>query len=215
MESIVKIKLIVLVLVLFSYSYPAEPEAKIVKGIQQTYEQMKYLTADFSQVEQFKLTGTQNETGGKIYVKGGLKFRLETEDQTVVTDGKTVWTYSVMNNQVLVDRVKEGEGSLLPRDLLFKYPQEYYATLLEETKIDGEKYYLLKLDPREGIHGYIKTMKMWVHVKSYFISRIEFTDFNNNISILEIRQVDTKTELSDSLFIFTPTPEMQIVDLRF
>jgi outer membrane lipoprotein carrier protein len=215
MELNVKIKMIFLAVILFSCTHAAEPVARIVKGIQQTYEQMKNLTADFSQVEQFKLTGTQNETEGKIYVKGGIKFRLETQDQTVVTDGKTVWTYSVLNNQVLVDRVKAGEGSLLPRDMLFRYPQEYFATLLDETSIGGEKYYLLKLDPREGVHGYIKTMKMWVHTKSYLISRIEFTDFNNNISILEIRQVDSKTVLADSLFIFVPTPEMQVVDLRF
>ena len=209
-----KIKILIMAALFYSFSYSAESISKIVKEIQQTYEKINNLTADFSQMEQFNLTGTQNETRGKIYVKGGIKFRLETEDQTVVTDGKTVWTYSVMNNQVLVDRVKEGEGSLLPRDLLFKYPRDYYATLLEETKIGGEKYYLIKLDPKEGVQGYIKTMKMRVHAKSYIISRIEYTDFNNNISILEIRQADTTINLPDSLFIFKPAPEMQVVDLR-
>jgi len=203
-----------LVMLLCSWCYPAESITKIIRELQKKYEQIENLSAEFSQIEQFKLTGTENETTGRIYIKNGIKLRLETDDQTVVTDGKTVWTYSIMNNQVLIDRVKEGEGSLLPRDLLFKYPRDYYATLLDVVKIDDEKYYNIKLDPREGIHGYIKTMKMWVHTKSYLIARIEYTDFNDNVSVFEIRKADTATPLSDNLFTFEPGKDMQVVDLR-
>jgi len=194
--------------------YPAESITRIIKELQKKYEQIANLSADFNQIDQFKLTGSENQTSGKIYIKNGIKFRLETDEQTVVTDGKTVWTYSRMNNQVLIDRVKEGEGSLLPRDLLFKYPRDYYATLLEETKIGGEKFYCIKLDPKEGVQGYIKTMKIWVHTKSYIISKIEYIDFNNNVTVFEIRKADTTTVLSDSLFLFEPGSEMQVVDLR-
>jgi chaperone LolA len=201
-------------MLLYAWSYPAESIAKIIKELQKKYEQIENLSAEFNQLEQFQLTGSATETSGKIFIKNGIKFRLETDDQTVVTDGKTVWTYSTMNNQVLIDRVKEGEGSLLPRDLLFKYPRDYYATLLDVVKVDNEKYYLVKLDPREGVHGYIKTMKMWIHTKSYLIAKIEYTDFNDNISVFEIRKADTATPLSDHLFIFEPGQDMQVVDLR-
>ena len=201
-------------MLLYAWSYPAESITKIIKELQKKYEQIDNLSAEFTQIEQFKLTGSENETGGRIYIKNGIKLRLETEDQTVVTDGKTVWTYSVMNNQVLIDRVKEGEGSLLPRDLLFKYPRDYYATLLDVVKIDNEKYYNIKLDPKEGIHGYIKTMKMWIQTRSYLITKIEYTDFNDNVSVLEIRKADTNTNLPDNLFTFVPGRDMQVVDLR-
>ncbi len=209
-----KIKILFFVMLLYAWSYPAESISKIIKELQKKYEQIDNLSAEFTQIEQFKLTGSENETGGRIYIKNGIKLRLETDDQTVVTDGKTVWTYSVMNNQVLIDRVKEGEGSLLPRDLLFKYPRDYYATLLDVVKIDNEKYYNIKLDPKEGIHGYIKTMKMWIQTRSYLITKIEYTDFNDNVSVLEIRKADTTTNLPDNLFTFVPGRDMQVVDLR-
>jgi outer membrane lipoprotein carrier protein len=209
-----KIKILFFVMLFYAWSYPADSISKIIKELQKKYEQIGNLTAEFTQIEQFKLTGTENKTGGRIYIKNGIKLRLETEDQTVVTDGKTVWTYSAMNNQVLIDRVKEGEGSLLPRDLLFKYPRDYYATLLEVVKIDNEKYYNIKLDPKEGVHGYIKTMKMWIQTSSYLIAKIEYTDFNDNVSVLEIRKADTTTNLPDNFFIFEPGQDMQVVDLR-
>jgi outer membrane lipoprotein carrier protein len=209
-----KVRILILVLLGFSGAFTAESISKIIKELQKRYEQIVNLSADFQQIEQFKLTGSENETNGKIYIKNGVKFRLETDEQTVVTDGKTVWTFSRMNNQVLIDRVKEGEGSLLPRDLLFKYPRDYYATLLEETKIGSEKYFCIKLDPKEGVQGYIKTMKMWVNTKTYIIAKIEYSDFNDNVSIFEIRRADTATVLPDSLFVFKPAAGMQVVDLR-
>jgi outer membrane lipoprotein-sorting protein len=201
-------------MILYAWSYPAESISKIVKELQKKYEQIENLSAEFVQIEQFKLTGTENETSGRIYIKNGIKLRLETDDQTVVTDGQTVWTYSVLNNQLLIDRVKEGAGSLLPRDLLFKYPRDYYATLLDVVKIEDEKYYNIKLDPKEGVHGYIKTMKMWINTRTYLIAKIEYTDFNDNVSVFEIRKADTSTPLADNLFTFVPGPDMQVVDLR-
>ncbi len=205
--------IILMVVCLISISNGADVK-KIVKEIQDRYEDIAYLSATFIQSEEYKLTGSRNETRGKIYVKDGIQYRLETEDQIIVTDGKSVWTYSPMNNQVLIDRVKEGDGSLLPRDLLFKYPRDYIATLVDEQSIDGKKYYVLKLDPKEGVYGYIKTMKIWVDTKSYIISTIEYQDFNENISSFEVQQIDTRTSLPEELFHFEIKEGMEIVDLR-
>ena len=110
--------------------------------------------------------------------------------------------------------MKEGDGSLLPRDLLFKYPRDYMATLIDEQTIDDNKYYVLKLDPKEGVYGYIKTMKIWVNTKSYMISTIEYQDFNENVFKFEVQQVDTQTTLPDNLFRFDIKEGMEIVDLR-
>lgn len=186
----------------------------VIKKIQDKYDDLEYLSADFVQTEQFKLTGSRNETKGKIFVKDGVQYRLETEDQSVATDGTTVWTYNKFTNQVLIDRVKEGDGSLLPRDLLFKYPRDYMASLLDKEKVDGRQYYILKLDPKEGIYGYVKSMKIWVDIKTYIISKIEYNDFNDNTSIFEIQQIDIEKKLPDGLFKFQIKEGMDVVDLR-
>ena len=186
----------------------------VIKKIQDKYDDLEYLSADFVQTEQFKLTGSRNETKGKIFVKDGVQYRLETEDQSVATDGTTVWTYNKFTNQVLIDRVKEGDGSLLPRDLLFKYPRDYMASLLDKEKVDGRQYYILKLDPKEGIYGYVKSMKIWVDIKTYIISKIEYNDFNDNTSIFEIQQIDIEKKLPDGLFRFQIKEGMDVVDLR-
>ena len=188
----------VILLAFIATAFADESASKILKKIVKKYDKIDNLTAEFIHTEYFKLTGSKNETTGKIYIKNGVKYRLVTEDQEIVTDGKIVWTYSPFNNQVLIDNVKEGDGSLLPRDLLYKYPKEYYAILLEELKIGKEKYYLLKLDPKENVHGFIQTMKIWVNTKSYIISKIEYTDYKDNLSSFEISKIDTETKLMEN-----------------
>lgn len=201
-------------LLLFSGILAAQDVKDIVKEIQEKYEDIEYLSADFIQIEQFKLTGSRSETKGKIFIKDGIQYRLETEDQSIATDGKSVWTYNKFTNQVLIDRVKPGDGSLLPRDLLFKYPKDYMASLFDKEKIDGRQFYILKLDPKEDVYGYVKSMKIWVDSKSYIISKIEYNDFNDNTSMFEVREIDTEKKLPDGLFIFQIKEGMDVVDLR-
>ncbi len=208
-----KTKIMLIVCLFFAIS-SAQSVEDIVEEIQERYEGLENLSAEFKQVEIFQLTGSKNETTGKIYVKNGTQYRLETEDRIIVTDGVTVWTYSMFNNQVLIDRVKKNDVSVLPRDLLFKYPRDYYSSLLRTEDYEDEEHYVLKLDPKEEIHGYIKSMKIWVNSDSYLISKIEYTDFNENNSTFAIRKIDIKKNLQESLFKFEVPEGVEIVDLR-
>jgi chaperone LolA len=208
-----KTKIALLFLSLFTFSF-AQSVDDIVEEIQERYEDLENLSAEFKQVEFFQLTGSKNETVGKIYVKNGTQYRLETEDRVIVTDGVNVWTYSMFNNQVLVDRVKKNDASVLPRDLLFKYPKEYYSSLLTTEDYKDEEHYILKLDPKEETHGYIKTMKLWVNSDNYLISKIEYMDFNDNSSSFAIEKIDIDTDLKESFFKFQVPEGVEIVDLR-
>jgi len=155
----------VLIFILFLSFTPniiAQDIEDIIEEVQEAYDEMKDMSAVFKRVESFKLTGTISETVGKIFIKDGEKYRFESDDQTIVTNGETVWTYNAINKQVIVDRVRKNSGAMLPRDMLFKYPKEYYSTLLKKEKLGDLDIFVLKLDPRENTHGYIKSMKIWV-----------------------------------------------------
>lgn len=203
-----------MITIVFAVSAWAQSIDDIVEELQERYEDLQNLSAEFVQSEHFQLTGSTNETRGKIYVKNGIRYRLETEDRTIVTDGQSVWTYSIFNNQVLVDRAKKNDGALLPRDLLFKYPRDYYASLLDEVDYNGDDHYIVKLDPKEETQGYIKTMKIWVNTETYLISKIEYTDFNENTSTFAIQKIDIEKVLPDSLFNFQVPEGVEVVDLR-
>lgn len=86
--------------------------------------------------------------------------------------------------------------------------------MLEEVEIEGTDYYVVKLDPKEGVYGYIKSMKIWVDENAYIIHKIEYTDFNDNVSMFEVQKVDIEKKLPDGLFKFRIKEGMEVVDLR-
>lgn len=196
------------------FSIAKQDESEIIEEVQDVYEDLEYLSAEFIQQDEFKLTGSVNETRGKIYIKDGVQYRLVTEDQTIVTDGKIVWSYSQHSNKVIIDYVKEGDASLLPRDMLFKYPKNYYATLLDEEKYEDNSFYVLKMTPKTEVYGYIQSMKIYVNSDTYLIEKLEYTDLNNNTSSFKIEKLDTVSELSDSLFTYEIPPGSEVIDLR-
>jgi len=207
----------VLIFILFLSFTPniiAQDIEDIIEEVQEAYDEMKDMSAVFKRVESFKLTGTISETVGKIFIKDGEKYRFESDDQTIVTNGETVWTYNAINKQVIVDRVRKNSGAMLPRDMLFKYPKEYYSTLLKKEKLGDLDIFVLKLDPRENTHGYIKSMKIWVEDDEWLIHRIETTDLNDNTSTFEISGIVIDQNLKDTFFMLSPNEDMNVVDMR-
>ena len=81
-------------------------------------------------------------------------------------------------------------------------------------EIEDVEYYVIKMDPRENIHRYIKSMKIWIDEDTYLIHKLEYTDFNDNTSYFEIKNIDTKTRLDDSLFSFKAPEGVEVVDMR-
>ncbi len=186
----------------------------IIEEVQEKYEEIEDISATFKRIESFKLTGTISETIGKIYIKDGVKYRFESDDQSIATNGETVWTYNSISKQFIIDRVRKNSGALLPRDMLFKYPKEYYSTLLREEKMNDKDIFVIKLDPRESVHGYIKSMKIWVEDDEWLIHKIETTDLNDNTSTFEISNIVLDKGLKDDFFKLNATDDMNVVDLR-
>ncbi|HGY55371.1 MAG TPA: outer membrane lipoprotein carrier protein LolA [Caldithrix abyssi] len=206
--------LIALSIFIFSINLLAEDVNDIIENVQETYEDMDYLSATFKQIQTFRLTGSVSETVGKIYVAHGEKYRFESENQVIATDGKTVWAFNRNTNQLLIDNVRENSSILLPRDLLFKYPKKYFATLVKTEENNGAKMYVIKMDPKEDVYGYVKSMKIWVEDDTWLIRKIETIDLRNNSSTFEITDMDTKTKLSDKLFSIYADENVEVIDRR-
>jgi len=192
----------------------AQDVSDIIENVQDTYDDMDNLSASFVQVQTFKLTGSKTETDGTIYVKNGKKYRFESEDQVIVTDGKDVWTYNAVSRQLLIDHVRENSGAFLPRDLLFKYPKTHYATLLKTEAGKKNKIFLIRLDPKEDGQGFFKNIKIWVEDKTWLIHNIETTDLSGNSSMFIIKNLDTNTKISDEMFLFKAPKGADVVDMR-
>ena len=144
-----RLYIVVIVFMFISSSLLAQDAQEIIQKVQSNYKSIKDAKATFSQSTKPK-SGKSQSTSGTIYIQKENKYRIETKEQTLVTDGVTTWSYSPKKNQVVIDNYKEGGNTFSPNKYLFDYPENFYSDLDGEETISGKDCFVLKLSPRSS-----------------------------------------------------------------
>ncbi|HKJ68027.1 MAG TPA: outer-membrane lipoprotein carrier protein LolA [bacterium] len=172
------------------------------------------LRVSFQQIFEWKLTGNVEDVRGEMMLDGLDKFRITTPDQTIVSDGQTMWTYSRLENQVLIDNVQKDSQTLMPKDILFSYTQDYEAMVWQQDiRFNGEPALILRLLPRDE-DKYIQETQVWVNTESWKPMQIQFTDINENETVYTINSIEEDPAISDTTFAFEPDTTMEVIDVR-
>ena len=185
----------------------------VAEFVQQRYQAMDDVVAKFTQHVTFNFSKIEQTFAGTLTMKKPNKYRVESEHQTIVTNGTVVWSYSPFNKQVLVDRYKENQNTLSPEKFLLSLPAQYYATLLGKEKLESMETVVLKLVPKDD-QSFIKSVKMWVQEKTWLVRKVLVLDVNDTETEYTINDLRINTHVNESLFSFTPPAGTEVVDLR-
>jgi outer membrane lipoprotein carrier protein len=185
---------------------------EIIENVQERYEDIDDAVIKFSQSVRFKVSKAEQTMLGTMYFKKNNKYRIETETRTVVTDGKTSWSYNPQNNQVIIDTYKEESHSLAPDKLLLSFPEDHYATLVGEATLGKEKCQMLKLTPKDE-NSFTTGMKIWIN-DDWLIKKIEVTDINAAVTSYAISKITLNTGLDAKKFSFSIPKNADVIDLR-
>ena len=134
---------------------------KILQNFEKTIEEANTFQADFIETYKWELTGEQQTLHGKFFLKGEDRFRIETEDQIIVSDGKTIWMYNLPSGRVLIDNLYNSEDTMLPRQILLKHQNQYRSQVLGEEILQDEPCYVMLLTA-ETEDTFIPVVKIWI-----------------------------------------------------
>ena len=210
-----KILVPVVVLVLVGWALPASGETaqEVLEKVKKRYDAITDAQLKFSQKTSFELSKVEQDVTGTLLLKKTNKYRVETGDQTIVTDGVTVWSYSAAEKQVLIDHFKMDENTISPEKILSGTPEEYASTLLGTEKMGASEVCALRLVPRnEG--SLVKTMKLWIDTSTWLIKKAEIVDVNGKQTDYLVTEVKINTGLQDSRFVYQVPAGTEVVDLR-
>jgi chaperone LolA len=186
---------------------------EIIQNVEKKLSEKQTVTARFEEQYVWKLTGEKQTIKGEFNLKGENRFRITTEDQLIVSDGKTLWTYSKPAGRVLVDKVENAENDWLPQKLFLKTRKEFRHRLSGEATFQARKCYVVDFDAEKD-DSYITKMKVWVDAETWLPAKIEQTDISRNQTIYTLSEIRAGLELEDSLFEFKAPEGAEIIDLR-
>ncbi|MDZ7411376.1 MAG: outer membrane lipoprotein carrier protein LolA [candidate division KSB1 bacterium] len=187
---------------------------RIISRVRATYEKLEALAADFQREYTWALAGETQTLTGKLYLKKGDRYRVETDLQTIVTDGKTVWTHAVDKQQVFIDHMTKSPENPLPRDLLIKYTNDFKAEYLRDERWEQGDCHVVRLTPRLEEESFAKSVTVWVDKKNWIAVKIEQVDLNENLTVYKLHNVVINPTLADQLFTFKIPENVEVVDWR-
>jgi chaperone LolA len=162
---------------------------------------------------QFGVTKAEQSFSGKLIMKKGNRYRIDLEGQTIVTDGKSVWSYNKANQQVLIDKYRENPQSFSPDMVLVNIPENYTPTVIGKESLSGHDVSIVKLTPKSS-KPVLKCMKVWVDREDWLLRKVQVLELSDNLTTYTISDIRLNTNVADSQFRFDPPEGTETIDLR-
>ena len=139
----------------------------------------------------------------------GEAYKIEMAEQQTISDGTTIWSYLIEEEEVMVSNAAEGEDNT-PLKLLTSLDQNYAATL---TKIDDKGVATIELANPKGQYKRVtlKTNTKTTEIKSFDI----YLEDGSKV-IFTVEEMKFDQNLADKFFTFDEKthPNVDVIDMR-
>ncbi|MBX2968414.1 MAG: outer membrane lipoprotein carrier protein LolA [Cyclobacteriaceae bacterium] len=208
---------IALLLALFAKASIAQYDPKaleILEAMSKKYKAFTSFEANITSSMTNDVEGIKEEFKGKITVKGD-KFRLAMDDQEIINNGTTVWTYLPAAKEVNIDNYDPDADEINPSKIYELYKKGFKYLYLEDQTENGVLCEVVDLVPEKKDAQYFK-IKMNIGKKDRSIQSWTMFDKSGNKYKYSITKFTPNVAVADAFFTFDPKkyPGVEVIDLR-
>jgi len=186
----------------------------ITKKMQQRIDKVGGLSAEFSISTYMAVLDQNRESSGRLYIlRKKSKLRLERADQTIVSDGKSVWTYIPANQQIIVMPAEDSKAGIRPDEFLFFYTNQYTHTLIGDEMIDGVVHYELHLKANTVLADFPE-LRIWVDSGEWLTRRVLYADDMGSETVVQFTHIRLNPDMPSGTFTLSAPVGVEVVDLR-
>jgi outer membrane lipoprotein-sorting protein len=211
----------VLSLLLTNYIVNAQVDAKAKKILDDVSAKTKTyssINAEFSITVENKKNKTSDTQVGKLTLKGN-KYKLEVNNQTIISDSKTSWTILKDASEVQINTVesKEKETGLNPSNIFTIHEKGFkYEFVKEEKQKNGALYQIIKLYPEDVKKKNYHTAILTVNKEKSQIVSLKILGKDGTDMTYQVKNFNANTAVAESVFVFNEKnySGYEVIDLR-
>ncbi len=194
-----------------------DPVAKsILDAVSKKYNPIKSYTTDFILHVENQDAGIKESQAGRVWVKGD-KYRLQSEEIERMTDGSTIWTHFVEDEEVHVSEPDPEDEELTPARIFDIYKTGFIFQYVGEVEKDGRLCNVVDLTPTDKEKSYYR-IRLMIDKNNSSIYEAQASSKNGTKFTYEISNFDSKSPAkSDAYFVFNREDydgDLDIIDLR-
>ncbi len=191
-----------------------EDALQVLDAMSAKYKEIPAYSADITSSLVNETEGINEEFGGKITVKGD-KYKLELDEQVVINNGETLWTYLPDVNEVNIDRYDPDEDEISPSKIYEAYKKGYKYIYIGDENVGGQPHAVIDLVPDDKDAQYFK-IKLFIKNSDSSLTQWIMYDKSGNQYKYTIENFNGSINPSESFFVFNETdyPGVEVIDLR-
>ena len=202
-------------LCLTNYTIFAQVDAKAKKILDDVSAKTKTystINAEFTITIENKKNKTSDSQTGKLTLKGA-KYKLEVNNQTIISDNKTSWTILKDASEVQINSIesKEKETGLNPSNIF-----TMHEFVKEEKQKNGALYQMIKLYPEDVKKKNYHTAVLTINKEKSQIVSIKILGKDGTDMTYLVKNFNTNAAVAESVFVFNDKnyPGYEVIDLR-
>jgi outer membrane lipoprotein-sorting protein len=192
-----------------------DPKAKTVLDVlSKKYRSFKTIKASFKLFLENTASKTHEEKSGSLVLKGA-KYVVEMGTIQIISDAKTVWTFTKDENEVTISKAEQKNKGINPSEIFTMYENGFLYQLVPNEKEGGKEFQVIELTPTDKTKNYFK-IKLYIDKTTQSIMKSKIFDKNGNRYSYEIVQFTPNVAIDDSYFSFDTKkhPGVEVTDNR-
>lgn len=197
----------------------AQTDAKakaILAAVSKKYRTFDVVKADFSFILDNQQAKIKEQQQGTLLVKAKAnKYKVNMDDQVLLSDGKSQWTYLKADKEVQVTDVDNSGEALNPARIFTMYESGYKYVYTGDSKIGNRVYQMIDLSPLDTKKSFFK-IRLSIDKVAKQISNVLIFDKNGNKYTYNVKSFVGQPNVPESTFVFDAKkyPGVEVVDLR-
>ena len=193
------------------FSQAKDPKAvALLDEVSAKAKAYKSIKVDFSYTMVNQKAKINEEKSGNLLVSGD-RYKMTAAGQTVICNGKTIWTYIAASNEVQVNALENKDEALTPSKLLTSYNSNFKSKLIKSSDVTVESVELIPTTAKNFTKAILGIDKAKKQVKSFTLF-----DKSGNTFTYKIKNYITDTPVSEADFTFDARkfPGVEVIDMR-
>ncbi|MFZ4522845.1 MAG: LolA family protein [Bacteroidales bacterium] len=202
---------IFLLTAMIAFCQAKDPKASaLLEEVSKKAKSFKSIKVDLS----YSMVNTKakiNEEKTVSLLVSGDKYKMSAAGQTVICDGKTIWTYIKESNEVQINALENKDDALTPSKLLTSYNANYKSKIIKSNDPAIESVELTPATGKNFIKAILGIDKSKKQIKSFTLF-----DKSGNTFTYNVKTYVTDTPVTDADFTFDAKkfPGVEVIDMR-
>ncbi|NQT35459.1 outer membrane lipoprotein carrier protein LolA [bacterium] len=199
---------------IFSFVASAITPGSALRKVRKKYHKVVSMQAEFREVFEWEMTGESSIRSGSLVVTADNRFRFNTPEQLLISDGENIFRYNRVKKQVIIEPVGENSDQLLPQKLLLDFADGFKAVSLSPLTVDGREGFRLDMTAEDPETTLLSSATLWVTSDDLVVHRLKLLDLNSNSTTYYLSNIIFDQPIDTSVTAFTPPEGVELFDLR-